>query len=436
MAAMFVSPEAFWYEFVFLFLCVGGAQTAQQFRFLVRFTDRGCGLKCCVGYALLLFGVAALELEAPMPRFFQAILEMAAVYGFVFFALRQPPVRAALAAVLVQTVLQLSGMLSGAMLNFAAPLLGRQQAIAFAGGALAALATLLFSWFCFRALAQRLRLEALETRYLPVLLPPFFLTLYLTSAISDLEFRYVTFDVTGRIPAAFGDLQILLFSVASMATMTSVLYAYWKLTEYHAQQARQLLLAKERDWQKAYVEEAGQRYAKTRAFRHDIHNHLLVLRGLLAEQQLAAADAYLAKIETAAACLSFPAHTGNAALDVLLSSKFEAARQDGIAIDCALQMPARLGADDYELCVIFANAIDNARKACAHAAQKYIRVTSRRQGDFLLLVFENSCASNAYDKGSGQGLENVRAVAKKYGGAVQLQVEAERFALRVLLQLS
>lgn len=433
---MFDTPESFWYEFVFLFLGIGAAQAALQVRFLTRLFGRRCTAACFAGYLLLLYGVAALELSVPMSRLAQSMLETIATGGYVSLKLRQSPAQAALAAVLTQTVWQLSNMFCAAGLDFAAPLLVGSQRAAIGAGMVSAALALLISYAGFRALARYWRMEAVETKYLPVVLPAFFLLLFLWGKIIDLEFTCVTLDAAGRVPTAFGSGQILLLSVVAAATMASVLYAYQKLTAYHAQQARRLLLEKERDWQKAYVEEAGQRDAKTRAFRHDIRNHLLVLRGLLTARRVEEADAYLAQIETAAAALSAPASTGNAALDALLGSKFEAARQEGVEIACELHLPAQLAADDYDLCIIFANALDNARKACAYARRKQIRLTSRKQGDFLLLAIENSCdPEGAFAEGSGMGLANIRAVAEKYGGAVQIERKADRFALRVLLCL-
>ena len=433
---MFDTPEAFWYEFVFLFLCVGAVQAALQLRFLARLFERRSTAAYFAGYLSLLYGVAALEYSLPLPRFAQWMLETLAVGGFVSLALKQPSVRAALAAVLVQTVWQLSNMFCAVGLDFAAPLLAGDQRMAIGAGMASAALALLVSYGGFRMLLRHWRMELFETKYLPVVLPPFFLLLFLWGEVTDLEFTYVTVDAAGRVPTAFGSGQILLLSVAMAAAMVSALYAYRKLTAYHAQRARQLLLEKERDWQKAYVEEAGQRDAKTRAFRHDIRNHLLVLRGLLAARRVEEADAYLAQIETAAAALSASARTGNAALDALLGGKFEAARQEGVEISCELHLPAQLAADDYDLCVIVANALDNARKACVHAQRKQICLTSRKQGDFLLLAFENSCAPDgAFAAGSGLGLANIRAVAEKYGGAVQVERKADRFALHVLLCL-
>ena len=88
-----------------------------------------------------------------------------------------------------------------------------------------------------------------------------------------------------------------------------------------------------------------------------------------------------------------------------------------------------------DLCVIFANALDNAIAACRSAAGKRsIRITGRQQGDFYLLAFENTCLEGPLPP-AGTGLANIRAAAEKYRGAVLAEKEGGRFTLNVLLNV-
>ena len=82
-----------------------------------------------------------------------------------------------------------------------------------------------------------------------------------------------------------------------------------------------------------------------------------------------------------------------------------------------------------DLCVIFANALDNAIAAC-----RSIRITGRQQGDFYLLAFENTCLEGPLPP-AGTGLANIRAAAEKYRGAVLAEKEGGRFTLNVLLNV-
>ena len=64
--------------------------------------------------------------------------------------------------------------------------------------------------------------------------------------------------------------------------------------------------------------------------------------------------------------------------------------------------------------------------------EKYIRVSGRIQGDFLMMEIENSFhGKGAFKKGTG--LSNVKKVAEKYGGAMSIETQENVFILHVLL---
>lgn len=65
-------------------------------------------------------------------------------------------------------------------------------------------------------------------------------------------------------------------------------------------------------------------------------------------------------------------------------------------------------------------------------AEKYIRVTGNVQGDFILIEIENSFQGKGCIK-EGTGLENIKAVAEKYHGAMNIKAGDGAFILNVLL---
>ena len=88
-----------------------------------------------------------------------------------------------------------------------------------------------------------------------------------------------------------------------------------------------------------------------------------------------------------------------------------------------------------KICIVLSNALDNA----IHAAKsldagmgKYIRVSGRIQGDFLMMEIRNSFhGKGAFKKGTG--LSNVKKVAERYGGAMSIETQENIFVLHVLL---
>lgn len=251
---------------------------------------------------------------------------------------------------------------------------------------------------------------------------------------------YILRTAYSSIPAALppGEVgrQAVLLALQAMGlgALLCALYAYRQLCRGFAVQGELRAVTQAAQAQKIYLAEARIRYERTRAFRHDVKNHLSVLDGLLAAGRAEEGRAYLKKLTAASEELSLPCQTGSPVVDVLLGEKLGLA--EDIPWEVSLTLPSPCGVDEFDLCVIFANALDNALAACRQApGNRFLRVSGRRQGAFYLLLFENACA-DAVLPPEGTGLSNIRAVAEKYHGAVLAERERGRFTLSVLLDIS
>lgn len=227
---------------------------------------------------------------------------------------------------------------------------------------------------------------------------------------------------------------LLVMQILGLVALLCTLYAYKQICRgFHAQAALQSL-EQATQAQKNYIAEAQMRYEQTKAFRHDIANHLSVLNGLLNNGELDESKAYLNKLKTVSTPLSFPYQTGNPVVDILLSEKLGPAKE--ITTEISLFLPRPCGIEDFDLCVIFANALDNAINACRLIeGVKSIRISGERQGDFYMLAFENTCLDEPLPP-PGIGLSNIKSVAEKYYGAILTEKVGQRFFLNVLLNIS
>ncbi len=229
---------------------------------------------------------------------------------------------------------------------------------------------------------------------------------------------------------------LLVLQFLGLGALLCTLYAYRHLCHSLQAQAKMRSLTQAARAQKIYIAEAQTRYEQTRSFRHDMKNHLSVLNGLLNSEKLEEGKAYLKKLELASAMLSFPYQTGNPVVDILLGEKLEPAETEGIETEVSLLLPTPCGIDDFDLCVIFANALDNAICACRLLeGVKSIHISGERQGDFYMLIFENTCLDEPLPS-PGIGLSNIKSVAEKYHGAMLTEKEGGHFSLNVLLNLS
>ena len=274
--------------------------------------------------------------------------------------------------------------------------------------------------------------EERQTPYVGLLLFPglffFAAELYILQTSYSILPASISLGEAGKHGALF------VMQILGLAALLCTLYVYQHICHGFQTQAALRSLEQATQAQKNYIAEAQRRYEQTKAFRHDIANHLSVLDGLLNSKKLDESKAYLQKLKMASTSLSFPYQTGNPVVDILLSEKLGLAKE--ITAEVTLLLPRPCGIDDFDLCVIFANALDNAINACQSAkGTKLIRIHGERQGDFYMLAFENTCSDEPLPP-AGTGLSNIKSVAEKYHGATLTEKVGQRFSLNVLLNIS
>lgn len=202
--------------------------------------------------------------------------------------------------------------------------------------------------------------------------------------------------------------------------------------------------------QVAYYQKINDIYAEFRAFQHDFRNHLLCLRGLLAENEVQRACEYMDQIESISLAKKKTYDTGNIIVDALLNEKNEKALQHEAQIVFTGYVPTA-GITSADLCTIFANALDNAIEACekdSSGEQKQISVHSDFQQGYFCLhivnpVFEhveirngNQVKTSKKDpRLHGFGVANIVKTAKKYSGDAVLSADDRQFTLEVSLWL-
>lgn len=405
------------------------AQGVLQLSFSGHFTGKKAAAPLFAFYLFLLYSVFAFNSDI-----FAVMTMLMALYGMNRLFLHNSPAASCVTTVISVYVAQLSfGIMSPIEVLLLPELAGRVLTMRL----LVWLATLLsvaLCLFCYWIIAKYFSLGDNLEPYVWMLLPPilFFLAV---------EF-YILYILYGNVTTIPSDrdmgrqLMLLALQALGLGALFCALFAYKRTCDGFRAQAALSSLAQETHAQRTYVAQAQMRYEQTRSFRHDIKNHLSVLDGLLKSGLVAQAQSYLQKLDTVAGKLSFPVCTGNPVVDILLGDKLDLAKSMGARVELALELPNPCGVEDWDLCVIFANALDNAIQACTQSNDpKWIHITGERQGDFYMLEFENPC-SFVSDPVMGTGLSNVKAVAEKYGGAMTIDTAHSIFKLNVLLNLS
>ena len=266
---------------------------------------------------------------------------------------------------------------------------------------------------------------------------PILMIFIMSNYINAIEYDFQFEILADKGPAGhfFSHGQMLVMYLLGLASLFCILFSYKKLQQIFRLSTEISLLEQQEHSLNQYVEEAKTRYDETRSFRHDIRNHISVVKKLLQNGKLEEAAAYMEDLDDMAEKMSFPCSTNNPVVDILVGNKLGIAKSMGIDVDCSLLLPYPCGVRDIDICIVLSNALDNA----IHAAKsldagmgKYIRVSGRIQGDFLMMEIRNSFhGKGAFKKGTG--LSNVKKVAERYGGAMSIETQENIFVLHVLL---
>lgn len=204
---------------------------------------------------------------------------------------------------------------------------------------------------------------------------------------------------------------------------------------------------------KERLEEAENFYGSIRKVRHEMKNHMANIKGLAETGQYGEIEEYVRRMDETMQELEYQYVTGNAVTDVILNDKWRRAKKAGIRFEADFRYGGEIPV--FDLGIILNNLLDNAIEACEklEPGKGFIHLALKRRRQFLLLEVENSFdGAVPTRKGSplpattkqsilpdivtehGIGLENVRDMAERYFGGVNIKVKGDVFHVTVMLQ--
>ena len=204
---------------------------------------------------------------------------------------------------------------------------------------------------------------------------------------------------------------------------------------------------------KKRLEEAENFYGCIRKVRHEMKNHMANIKGLAGAGQYGEMEDYVRRMDETMQDLEYKYVTGNAVTDVIINDKCRRAENAGIRFDADFRYGGEIPV--FDMGIILNNLLDNAIEACEklETGKGFVRLSLKRKKQFLILYVENSFdGAVPVSKGSplppttkqsilpgiitehGIGLENVRDIAERYFGGVNIKVKGDVFHVTVMLQ--
>lgn len=194
------------------------------------------------------------------------------------------------------------------------------------------------------------------------------------------------------------------------------------------------------DYQKNYYEGIIKKDEELRRFRHDIRKHMGAIAVLCEEGKAEKAQDYIhelqGNLETLTVC-----RTGNAIADYFISQVIEEMRAFG-GLDYTItgRFPAELRLTESDLCILFGNAMDNAKEALLKCeGERKLLIEIKNYKERLYLTIANSTPKRKLDlttsktdkENHGYGIKNMERVTEKYDGTLECTLDGGMFVLQI-----
>lgn len=248
------------------------------------------------------------------------------------------------------------------------------------------------------------------------------------------------FSSSASSPAAL--LFVLLAGVSIFLVLSRVLVLSVSLRE--AQESEHEI-RRQMDLQRRDYDAVVQKTELERIYRHDVRHHLAVLDNMLQQGEVEGAQRYIQDLSQVQDGARRPGWCANNTVNAVLSAYISQAEGAGCTVDAAIRVPAQLPFDETDLCVVLANALENAIHACQKLPAEERRITLRMTytgNRRLTISVDNPCPQPVRmgedglppARGNhGLGLRSIRAVTEKYAGLFRCQWDAGRFYTQAVL---
>ena len=241
----------------------------------------------------------------------------------------------------------------------------------------------------------------------------------------------------------------VIYQIVSFAAILIAIVIYQKIKEKQREDKVNILLAEQLENTKQRISEVEKLYGDMRAMKHDMGNHISVLENLIMKNETEEVEKYLSELKASWNENGTEIKTGNPVTDVVLAQKRREAEEKGIGFKCEFVYPTDTNINAFDVSVILSNALENAFGGASGCENPYVLINAYRKKNAYMLEVKNSILKSVEidgetglpettkeDKEShGFGLANIRKVAQKYYGDIDIHQDANSFTLTVMLMV-
>ena len=175
---------------------------------------------------------------------------------------------------------------------------------------------------------------------------------------------------------------------------------------------------------------------QVRALRHDMKNHLAVVRQYAAAGQTEELGRYLDRCLEQLAQPGF-VHTGNPDIDSMLNYKLAQAERAGARLTLDIRLPEDFTADAFDWNIILGSLLDHAVEALEKSREKRLSLSLRvdRGIFYLKMAYSDDGPAPESEGAGGLGGSLVQRAIDKYHGTLDVDHAGQICTVAVMLYL-
>lgn len=237
------------------------------------------------------------------------------------------------------------------------------------------------------------------------------------------------------------DIAYVIISVGFYIELILIIY-FMVMSDVH--KANEQMANMYLNMQENYYDYLEKREEDTRKFRHDIRNHLTMIRLLYQEHNYTEIEKYLDELDIKITQLSRHIDVGNEIANALLNYYEDCMQKKSITLKVEGRIPKSINISTYDFCTILSNLLDNSLKAPLPDKDLEVKISFSFDANHYMISCSNPLKESAKKtnffqttkndkKNHGFGLKNIEETILKYHGIMDISAEKEMFRIDLII---